>query len=125
MAYVGPFNMIIPEGVLKNGSDVFNILDPDTGGAKTFSVQLSADGSAPATYWGARSHLLSDVHNALTNMTITQFKAFVDQKAAELGRTPVGSITAFKNALLIDGGADFWGFAAASGLVAVVPDEPI
>lgn len=115
MAYLGPFALIIPTGVKLNGSDVFNILDPDSGGAETFSVPLSADGLAPATYWGARTFLEDDTHNALTNMTTTQFKAYVDAKAAQRGRTPVGSITAFKNALLIDSG-DFWAFATANGL---------
>ncbi len=112
---IGPLNLIIPTGVKLNGSDVFNILDPDSGGSSTFSVPLSASGVAPATHWGARTYLEVDTHNALTAMTVTQFKAFVDAKATERGRAPVGSITAFKNALLIDGG-NFWAFAAANGL---------
>lgn len=120
MSYTGPYNLIIPVGVLKNGSDVFNILDPDSGGADTFSVKLSADGNEPTTYYGTRTYLTADTYNALKNMTVTQFKAYVDQLAAQRGRTPVGSVTAFKNALLIGGPeTDFWTFAQQNGLVAV------
>ena len=116
---VGPLNLLIPTGVLKNGSDVFTILDPDSGGANTFSVALSADGSAPATYYAARTYLEQDTFDALQNMTVTEFKTFVDAKATERGREPVGSITAFKNALLIDSG-EFWPFIAGQGLQSVI-----
>jgi hypothetical protein len=115
MAYVGPYNLIVPNGVLQNSSDVFSILDPDSGGAATFSVRLSANGQLPVTHWGARTMLESDTHNALANMDVTQFKAYVDQVAATRGRAPVGSITAFKNALLMNQG-DFWAFVTAQGL---------
>lgn len=115
MAWVGPYNMIVPNGVLQNSSDVFTILDPDTGGAATFNVPLSADGQLPATYWGTRTALQDTTYNALVNMNVTQFKAYVDQKAAETGRSPVGSVTAFKNSVMIDLG-DFWAFVAAQGL---------
>jgi hypothetical protein len=117
MAYVGPLCLIIPEGVKLNGSDVFNVLDPDSGGAATFAIRLSADGAEPVTYWGARTMLEEATYNALTNMTTQQFKAYVDQVATQRGREPVGSVTAFKNALLMSGiDADFFTFAAANGL---------
>jgi hypothetical protein len=121
MNYVGPFNLLIPNGVLKNGSDVFNVLDPDSGGAKTFSVALSANGLEPATHWGARSVLLEETRAAIQDMTVQEFKAFVDQKVIDTGRAPVGSITAFKNNLLIDEG-NFWEFVAAQGLQAVATE---
>ena len=38
MTYLGPFNLLLPAGVKQNGSDVFNILDPDGGGAATHHV---------------------------------------------------------------------------------------
>lgn len=114
--FVGPFNLILANGVKVNGSDVFNILDPDSGGAATFSVPLSADGSEPPTYWGARTMLEEATHNALKNMSTTEFKAYVDQLAAQRGRSPVGSITAFKNSLLMDDTMSFWQFVASKGL---------
>ena len=122
MALVGPYTLVISEGVLKNGSDVFNILDPDSGGAATFSVALSADGQLPATHYAACTMLEEATYNALVNMTTTEFKAYVDQVAAERGRTPVGSITAFKGSLQI-GGADPWAFIASLGLQVV--QEPV
>lgn len=115
MAYVGPYNLIVSNGVLKNSSDVFNILDPDTDGAATFSVKLSANGLEPPTHWGCRTMLEEATYNALVNMTVQQFKAYVDQLSAQRGRAPVGSITAFKNDVQIDAG-DFWAFVASLGL---------
>lgn len=118
MAYVGPYNLVVSNGVLLNSSDVFAILDPDSGGASTFNVALSANGQLPASHWGTRTLLQDTTHNALVNMNVTQFKAYVDQVAAERGRQPVGSITAFKNNVQIDGG-DFWAFVASLGLQAI------
>ncbi len=112
---VGPFNLLIPEGVKQNSSDVFNILDRDTGGAATFSVRLSADGQMPITHWAARTYLEEPTANALFTMTVQDFKTYVDQMAVVKGRTPVGSITAFKGAL-IHGQGDFWAFVASQGL---------
>lgn len=117
---IGPFNLLVPAGVLQNSSDVFTILDPDSGGAATFSVRLSASGAEPATYFGARTFLEEATYNALKNMTVTQFKAYVDQVAAQRGRTPVGSVTAFKNSLLMNEGSDFWAFVTAQGLRPIV-----
>lgn len=118
--YVGPFTLIVPVGVLQNSSDVFNILDPDSGGASTFTVPLSADGQNPPTYYAARTMLGADAHNALANMTVQQFKTYIDQLAVERGRTPVGSITAFKNSLII-GSSNFAEALAAAGLQRIVP----
>jgi hypothetical protein len=40
-------------------------LDPDTGGASTFVLGLSADGSAPAARWGAWAPATEAIHRAL------------------------------------------------------------
>lgn len=117
MAYVGPYCLVVSNGVLQNSSDVFTILDPDSGGAATFSVKLSANGALPATHWGARTFLEPGTLNALQNMDVTQFKAYVDQVAATRGRTPVGSITAFRNNVQISAlNANFFTFIASLGL---------
>lgn len=114
---IGPVTLIVTEAALLNSSEVFNVLDDDTGGAKTFSVALSPSGSANATHWAARTYLQPDVESALRNMSTTQFKAFVDQKAAEKGRTAPLNVTAFKNSLQMSApGADFWTFVAGLGL---------
>ena len=110
--------MVISNGVFLNGSDVFNILDADTGGRDTFSVKLSNDGGVTLTHWAAYSTLAPDVLNALTNMTVTQFKAFVDAEAVRKERQPAGSITAFKNNIQISAAnASPWAYVASLGLV--------
>ncbi len=115
MAYIGPFNLLLPAGVRQNGSDVFTILDQDSGGAATFSVPCSLDGTGVATFYGARTWLEADTHNALTTMSTIQFKTYIDQLAVIRGRTPVGSITAFKNSLIIgDGSQGFTAFLTAN-----------
>ncbi len=116
------YNLVISNGVLQNSSDVFNILDDDSGGANTFTVKLNATGleADPVTHWACRTPLQADVHNALTTMNTTQFKAFVDTKATLKGRTPVGSITAFKNNVQINEG-DFWVFIASLNLQIIQP----
>jgi hypothetical protein len=116
---VGPYNMLVPVGVIQNSSDVFSILDPDSGGSATFTVRLSANGLEPATYYGARTMLEQSTVNALTTMSTTQFMDYVNQLAAQRGRNPVGSVTAFKNSLLM-GQGDFWAFVAANGLQRIV-----
>jgi hypothetical protein len=119
---IGPFPLIVSNGVLKNSSDVFNILDPDSGGASTFSVKLNASGLSTdaVTHWGAYTMLEEGTHNALTNMSTTEFKAYVDQMAALRGRTPVGSITAFKNDIKVGlAGENPWSFIEANGLKVV------
>lgn len=115
MTYVGPINMIVTEAVKKNASDVFTILDPDSGGSGTFSVALSPSGASNATHWGTRTFLEEATYTALKNMSVTQFKAYVDQIAIQRGRNPVGSVTAFKNGVALDEGA-FWDFVTAQGL---------
>jgi hypothetical protein len=111
---VTQYCLVIPNGVFQNSADVFTVLDRDEGGAKTFSVKLSGNGQLPTTHWGCRTPLEADVLNALQNMNVTQFKAFVDQKAAERGRQPVGSITAFKNNVAISAAdANFHTFIAS------------
>lgn len=117
MAYLGPFCMVISAGVKQNGSDVFNILDPDSGGGNTFSVPLSANAALPATHFGCRSMLEAATHNALTTMGTTQFKAYVDALQVQRGRQAVGSITAFKNNIQISAAnGNFNTFIASLGL---------
>lgn len=117
MTLNGPFPMIVTEAAKLNSGEVFNVLDDDSGGVRTFSIALSPSGAANATHWAAYSYLAPEVENALRNMTTTQFKAFVDAEAARKGRTIPGSVTAFKNNLQMgQQGEDFWGFVAAAGL---------
>ncbi len=126
--WTGRFAIIVSNGVLKNSSDVFYILDPDVGGADTFSVPLNVSGDSvdDVTHWGCYTPLPIEVRDALLNMTTTEFKAYIDQLAAERGREPVGSVTAFKNDAQTGGeDASFWTFIASLGLQRVQSSEPI
>ena len=115
--YSAPICLVVSNGVLQNSSDVFGIIDPDSGGAASFSVQLSANGALPVTHWACRTQMEVESLYHLRNDTTNEFKAYVNQKAAELGRTPVGSVTAFKNNVQIsEDDADFWSYIASLGL---------
>ena len=115
---IGPYNLIVSNGVLQNSSDVFGILDPDTGGARTFSVKLNATGLAadPVTHWGCRTMLEDSTVNALQNMTTTQFQTYVNSLATSRGRTQLASSVAFKNNVQMDSSMSFWDFAESLGL---------
>ena len=115
---IGPYNLIVSNGVLQNSSDVFGILDPDTGGARTFSVKLNATGLAadPVTHWGCRTMLEESTVNALQNMTTTQFQTYLNSLATSRGRTQLASSIAFKNNVQMDSTMSFWDFATSLGL---------
>lgn len=123
MNWTGRYCLVVSNGVLKNSSDVFSILDPDVGGTNTFTVPLSADGTGDPTHWAAYTPLQVETRDALLNMTTTEFKTYVDQLAQERGREPAGSITAFKNDLQMSAeDANPWDFIASLGLQRIVPD---
>jgi hypothetical protein len=117
--WIGPFSIIISNGALKNSSDVFYILDPDVGGAKTFSIKLSANGLEPVTHWGCRTPLKQEMYDALTVMSNAQFMTYINNLAALRGRPVVGSVTAFKNSMQISE-MEFDPFIATLGLQEIV-----
>lgn len=113
---IGPIALIIPDGQKANAKAVWGILDPDFGGASTFSVPLSASGAAPATHWGANSMLEEATDNALRTMTSTQFKTYMDSLAADRKRTAPASV-GFKSSLIMGAvGQNFWEVVTANGL---------
>lgn len=121
--YTQPLALIISNGVKQNGSDAFAIIDPDAGGAATFSVPLRTKGTTDgATHWAANTPLQEEAYLALRDMTTTQFKDYVNQLGGQRGRGSVSG-TAFKNSLLMgEPGGDFWAFVDASNLERV-PEE--
>lgn len=123
MSYLGPFALVIPNGVKANGASCFAVLDPDSGGAKTFSVALYVEGQDPTitTYWGCYTLLESATHSALLTMTTTEFKDYVNGLATERERGQVSGAT-FKNSLAM-GAESFWTFVASQGLKVVA--EPL
>jgi hypothetical protein len=119
---IGPYNLIITEAALLNSSDIFGILDPDSGGAKTFSVMLSPSGQANATHWGCSTLLEESTVEALQNMSVTEFKDFVNSIATQRGRNQISSAIAFKNNLQMDNTMDFWSFVESIGLKPVATE---
>lgn len=110
--------LVIPNGVLQNSSDIFNVLDPDSGGSATFGVPLYETGSlvgTSPTYWASYTTLDPATYTVLTAYTTQQLKDYVDQLAIIRGRTPVGSVTAFPGSLQMQTGNP-WGFIASLGL---------
>lgn len=125
--WTGRYGIAVSNGVLKNSSDVFHILDPDVGGADTFSVPLNASGdpSDDTTHWAAYTPLPVEVRDALLYMSTSEFKAYIDQRAAELGREPVGSTTSFQNNVQFsEENENIWNFIASLGLQRVQSSEP-
>ena len=126
MDYKGPYPLIVTEAAATNSGEVFNVLDDDSGGIRTFSFKLSPNGQANATHYAAYTYLKPDVENALRNMDTTAFKAFVDAEAAKKGRVAPNNVTAFKNALKIGfEGQDFYEFIAQEGLKPVQEAEAL
>lgn len=118
---VGPYALVVSNGVLQNSSEIFTVLDPDSGGADTFKVPLSADGLDPTTHWGAYGYFEPETITAL-GLSTTEFKAYVDDLATERERPGVGSVTAFKNNVQISAeGQDFYEFVATLGLQRIKP----
>lgn len=114
MAFVGPFNLILPADQKANGSATWAALDPDSGGINTFSVALSANGQAPATHWGARTYL-EESAVAMLQLPTNQFLTAVRTLAGERGR-PLPASAAFKNNLMMDDTMGFWDFVSSKGL---------
>src|SRR6478736_4894146 len=113
--YLGPFCLVISNGVKQNGSDCWAVLDPDSGGAATFSVALSPNGALPVTHWACRTPLEQATYDALTTMSTTQFKDYVNSLAITRGRGQVSG-AAFKNNLSISAAnANFNTFIASLG----------
>lgn len=108
---------IISEAAKNNGGEVFNILDDDSGGSQTFSVALSPSGNANATHYGAYFYEMDAVlYDKLKNASVSEFKAYVDAESTRKQRTYSGSVTQFKNNLVIENRGDFWSFVEAQGL---------
>lgn len=117
--------IIIPAKEKPDADAVFGTLDPDVGGANSFTVALTSNGNTLSD-WGAYSRMTQDSYNALTTMDNNQFKNYLDSlpdpvdangdPAPEL-RPTLGQVQSFKqNVILGAEGQDFWEVVAANGL---------
>ena len=67
--YTHTINIIVPLAIANEANYFASIIDPDTGGNKTFgSLQLSADGSEPATHTGATGKIKQIVIDWLNDL---------------------------------------------------------
>ncbi|SDH27193.1 hypothetical protein [Nitrosomonas sp. Nm132] len=109
------YNLLVSAEHKSIAEDVGRIIDPDVGGAFTFSVRLSSDGQEPATHYACRTYLREQTHQALTQLDAAQLKVLLDQMAADRGRDPVGDIAGWPYSLVIDDG-DFYQLIQTQGL---------
>lgn len=105
------YNLLVSAEHKSIAEDIGRVIDPDLGGAFTFSVRLSSDGAEPATHYACRTFLSPETHQALTQLDAAQLKTSLDQMAAARGREPVGDISGWAYSLIIDDG-DFHQFIA-------------
>jgi hypothetical protein len=113
------YNLLVSAEHKSIAEDVGRIIDPDLGGAFTFSVGLSSDGNEPATHYACRTYLSEQTHQALTQLDAAQLKVLLDQMATDRGRDPVGDIAGWPYSLVIDDG-DFYQFIQTQGLQVIL-----
>ena len=67
--YTHTINIIVPLAIVNEANYFASIIDPDTGGNKTFgNLQLSADGNEPATHTGATGKIKQVVVDWLNDL---------------------------------------------------------
>lgn len=110
--------IVIPAAAQARAAQVLDVLDPDMGGALTFSVALSATGAEPATHYGCAG--VVDVQ-AMREQAAAAFRTWIDAQADEKGRKRPGSLSGFKTAVKISRDEqDFDDFIFSLGLRRVV-----
>lgn len=120
--YTNRIAIIIPANVKPDTDAIFSILDPDVGGANSFTVPLSSDGGNSITHWAAYTRMIQNSYTALTTFSNNDFKNYVDDLKPD-NSVPLGTIQSFKQRVLLGAeGQDFWEFVAAQGLVPYEPE---
>lgn len=120
--YTARVAIIIPANVKPDTDAIFSILDPDVGGADSFTVPLSSDGGKSITHWATYTRLIQESYTALTTFSNNAFKNYVDSVKPD-NSVPLGRVQSFKQNVRIGAeGQDFWEFVAAQGLVPYEPE---
>lgn len=123
MAYTDRIPFVIPAINKSDADAVFATMDPDFGGAGSFSVPLNATGAGNPTHWGSYGPVETGAYAALTG-TNAALKAYLDSRPAKSGITPpsLGVVQSFKQTALLGApGQNFWAFLTANGLKRVEP----
>ena len=127
MNWTGNIPMSISNTLKTKANEVWNLIDRDTGGTRTFSVPLSPSGSPNPTAWGTMTLLERECYEALkgrdngdgtfTPLTNAEFTAFLNARSAKLGRPIPSNANSFRPQFKIGvEGQDFDAFLAANGL---------
>ena len=121
MAYTDRAPIIIPDGAKNNADAVFSILDPDSGGAASFSSPVALLGNPLLRVgWASYSQMEQETFDALTGLSNNAFLSYVNALATERGRLAVGSVLQFKNAAIVGvPGEGFWEFLTTKDYVVV------
>lgn len=103
--YTGPVPCVISNAQKIKANEVWDLIDSDTGGVRTFSVPLSPSGNTP-TAWGTNTMLERECYDALrgsdngdgtyTELTNAEFSAFLAMRSDKLGRTVPASANSFR-----------------------------
>ena len=82
--YTHKLNIIVPLTILTEANYFASIIDPDTGGLKTFgNLKFSADGSEPATHTGATGKIKQIVVDWLNEL----YQGIIPDVFSEIGAT--------------------------------------
>lgn len=115
MAFTQRVAIIIPATNKADADAVFGLLDPDVGGADSFTVALTANGNT-LSHWAAYTRMEQASYNALTTMNNNQFKNYIDT-LKPTQTIPLGTVQSFKQSVILGAeGQDFWEVVAANGL---------
>ena len=113
--------LIIPADILDASNRLSAIIDPDTGGAETFTIGFSADGSEPASHYGTQSMVAPQYVQLLQLGDPAYVQAALEALATEYGRDmpTTEDCGAFTAAVIVRPGEDLMSVAAELGLVRV------
>lgn len=84
--YTGPRVLIIPADMQERANAVGHVLDPDTGGYRSFTAGLSASGQHPATHYICSTLYTDQTVELLDSPDATAMHEALQQLAAARGR---------------------------------------
>ena len=113
--------LLIPADILDAANRLSAIIDPDTGGANTFTIGFSADGSEPVSNYGTQSVMAPQYVQLLQLGDPAYVQAALEALATEYGREPptTEDCEVFTAGVIVRPGEDLMSVAAELGLVRV------
>ena len=113
--------LIIPADILDESNRLSAIIDPDTGGAETFTIGFSSDGFEPASHYGTQSMMAPQYVELLQLGDPVYVQGALEMLATEYGREPpvTEDCVVFTAGVIVRPGEDLMSVAAELGLVRV------